>query len=342
MIKIKNIVRTNILDLIPYSSARNDYKNKDGVFLDANENPYGEHNRYPDPNQIELKKKLANLKQVTVSNIFIGNGSDEIIDLSFRVFCEPGIDKVITFTPTYGMYEVFAKINNIELINLSLNRDFQIDIKDLDAYLDDEALKMIFICSPNNPSGNLINKKDVEYILKNFNGIVILDEAYIDFANDKTLLKFIIKYNNLIVTQTFSKAWGLAAIRVGIAYANQEIISFFDKIKPPYNVSKVNQDAAIAAINNINSYYDTLSRIILEKEKLRGELDKIDLINTIYPSDANFFLIKVDNADELYSFLVERKIITRNRNSLVSNCLRITVGTPEENNKLIQALKSIK
>lgn len=341
MIKIENIVRTNILELQPYSSARDEFSGKEGIFLDANENPFGTLNRYPDPYQKKLKQKLAKKKRVDINNVFVGNGSDEVIDLAFRLFCSPGIDKVLTFSPTYGMYEVSASINNIALLEIPLNINFQLDLGKLKPYLNDPNLKLIFICSPNNPTGNLINKVDIEYILNNFNGIVIIDEAYIDFAEKESLINLISQYNNLVVSQTFSKAWGLAAARVGVAYANKEIISFYNKVKPPYNVSELNQKAAIKALKNYSSYQENLKIILKEKEQLKNNLQELNLVRKIYPSDANFLLIEVDNADKIYNTLVAKQIIIRNRNKQVSNCIRISVGTSEENQKLITALKEI-
>lgn len=341
MIKIENIVRPNILDLQPYSSARDEFTGKEGIFLDANENPYGELNRYPDPYQAALKEKLSELKRVNSNNIFVGNGSDEVIDLTFRIFCSPGFDKALTFSPTYGMYDVSAAINNVELLKLPLNEEFQIDLEKLAPYFNDNSIKLMFICSPNNPTGNLMNTKDIEFILNNFNGIVILDEAYIDFAEADSLISLINQYNNLIVSQTFSKAWGLAAARVGLAYANPEIISLYNKVKPPYNVSELNQKAALNVLENIEVYQQNLVTILNEKEQLKQDLQQFDLVKKIYPTDANFLLIEVRNADAVYTTLVNQQIITRNRNKQVENCIRISVGTPEENNKLITALKNI-
>ncbi|HNP18598.1 MAG TPA: histidinol-phosphate transaminase [Fulvivirga sp.] len=338
MIKIENMVRPNILELQPYASARDEFTGKEGIFLDANENPFGMLNRYPDPYQKELKQKLAKLKEVNTNNIFVGNGSDEVIDLAFRIFCRPGFDKALTFSPTYGMYEVSAAINDVVLVKLPLNQEFQIEVDQLTPYFSDSSIKLIFICSPNNPTGNLMRKSDVEYILNNFNGIVILDEAYIDFADEKSLISLIDQYNNLIVSQTFSKAWGLATARVGTAYANQKIISIYNKVKPPYNVSGINQQAAIDALVNYATYKDRLAIILEEKTRLLTALQQISLVKKIYPSDANFILIEVDNANELYQKLIAQQIITRNRNKQVPNCIRISVGTPAENSQLIKTL----
>ena len=341
MIKLEKLVRENILALQPYSSARDEFSGKDGTFLDANENPFGELNRYPDPYQKELKEKLSEIKEVKIENIFVGNGSDEVIDLAFRIFCNPGIDKALTFSPTYGMYDVSAAINNVELLKIPLNTDFQIDLEKVKPLLNDTRIKLIFICSPNNPTGNLMNKIDIEYILNNFNGIVIIDEAYIDFSETDSLIKLIDKYNNIIVSQTFSKAWGLAAARVGTAYTNKEIISLYNKVKPPYNVSKINQQAALNTLENTKGFKENLAIILNERKRLENELLQISLVKKIYPSDANFLLVEVEDADTLYQTLVAQKIIIRNRNKLVRNCIRISVGTPEENNELINALKKL-
>lgn len=341
MIDIESIVRSNILSLKPYSSARDEFSGKDGVFLDANENPYGVFNRYPDPYQKELKQKLGAIKNVDTNNIFIGNGSDEVIDLAFRIFCNPGLDKALTFSPTYGMYDVSAAINNVELLKVPLDQSFQIDLEKLKPYLNDSNLKLIFICSPNNPTGNLMHTSDIEYILKHFNGMVIVDEAYIDFAAKKSLISLITKYNNLIVSQTFSKAWGLAAARVGSGYASEEIITLFNKVKPPYNVSSINQEAALSSLHSYKRYEDLVALILSEKDRLELKLSNIKLVKKIYPSDANFLLLKVENANQIYADLVKQRIITRNRNAQIDNCLRISVGTPEENDALIDALEKL-
>ena len=284
---------------------------------------------------------MSELNQISTENIFLGNGSDEVIDLAFRIFCEPKKDKVLTFSPTYGMYEVSANINDVELINLELNKDFQIDLENLKPYLNDENLKIIFICSPNNPTGNSI--KNIKYILENFNGIVFIDEAYIDFSPEESFRNQIKNYPNLIVSQTFSKAWGMASVRVGIAYASEEIIKFYNKVKPPYNISQLNQDAILNTLNDekINQVSENIKIILEEKKSLIQNLKKLNLVKTIFPSDANFILIEVDNADSVYQELVNQNVIIRNRNSVIKNCLRITVGSPEENQKLIETLQNI-
>ena len=341
MFDLKKIVRSNILSLKPYSSARDEFKGNEGVFLDANENPYGTLNRYPDSYQKELKEKLSKYKNIPIKNIFIGNGSDEIMDLIVRVFCNPGTDKALTFTPTFGMYQVVADVNEIELVKLPLDENFQININGLESYFDDDKLKLIFICSPNNPTGNCLNDEDVDFILKNFNGIVVIDEAYIDFSNKTSWLKTLDTYPNLIVTQTFSKAWALASARVGIAYASEDIVQLLNKVKMPYNISKLNQQAAMDALDNESEFKRNIEVILNEKEGLIQKLNRLDSVKKIYPSDANFLLVEFDNANRIYQDLVEQKIITRNRHKLVNNCIRITVGTQDENEKLIKSLTDL-
>jgi len=338
-IEINNLVRKNILSLKPYSSARDEFSGKDGVFLDANENPFGKLNRYPDPLQKELKNKLSEIKSVPTECIFVGNGSDEVIDLTFRIFCNPGKDKALIFSPTYGMYEVSSEINEVELIKVPLSRTFQIDFDALENYLSDETLKLIFICSPNNPTGNSI--ENIDSVLQRFKGIVIVDEAYIDFSKACSYITKINQYPNLIVLQTFSKAWGLAAARVGMAYADAQIISLFNKIKPPYNVSELNQKAALKAMT-YPSEFDKRRSIILEQRSwLENQLSSVAVVIEIYSSDANFLLVEMTDADKIYKELVNQKVITRNRHSMVKNCIRITVGSPEENQILVDTLNKL-
>ncbi len=341
MFNLKNIIRENILYLQAYSSARDEFNGYDGVFLDANENPFGSLNRYPDPYQIDLKQKLSELKDVSINNIFVGNGSDEVIDLAFRIFCNPGEDQVLIFSPTYGMYEVTAAINDVELIKIPLNQYFQINTEIVKKYLTNSDLKLIFICSPNNPTGNSVNPKDIEFILNNFNGIVIIDEAYIDFSPSNSWIKMLELFPNLIVSQTFSKAWGLASARVGVAYANEDVIAIFNKVKPPYNVSELNQQAAIDALSNLSEFEKNKQIILSEKEKLKDGLLQLALVKKVYSSDANFLLVEVTNTNIIYQKLISQKIITRNRNSVINNCIRISVGTPKENVALLIALKKI-
>ncbi len=337
---LDELIRPNIQKLKPYSSARDEYKGSDGIFLDANENPFGDLNRYPDPYQKKLKSKLAELKSVFANSIFIGNGSDEVIDLTFRIFCEPGKDKALTFSPTYGMYEVSAAINDVELIKVPFNSEFQIDFDLTKPFLSDPSIKLIFICSPNNPTGNSIDR--IEEILQSFNGVVFIDEAYIDFSEQESWIKRLNEFPNLIISQTFSKAWGLAAARVGMAYAKPEIINWFNKVKPPYNVSALNQNAALIALEKSDETFKRINLIKSEKIELERNLNSMQIVKKTYPSDGNFILAEVTDADKIYAYLTEQKLVVRNRNSVVKNCLRITVGTPEENKILLNALQNYK
>lgn len=338
MNSIEKIVRPNILALQAYSSAREEFTGGEGIFLDANENPFGELNRYPDPLQKELKQRLSVIKDVSPQNIFTGNGSDEAIDLCFRIFCEPGKDKALTFTPTYGMYEVSAAINNTELIKVSLDNNFQVDKNKALLALEDENIKLVFICSPNNPTGNCLDA--AEFIIQNFKGIVVVDEAYADFCFT-TLVNKLQQYPNLIVLQTLSKAWGLAAARVGIAYASLFIISLFNKVKPPYNISKLNYTAAIKALENTNNYEEQKKLLLEERQKLSEALSQIPIVRKVYPSQANFLLVEVSDANSVYQNLIQQGIIIRNRNKEVKNCIRISIGTPQENKTLLNALQNI-
>ena len=338
MNSINDLVRPNIRLLEPYSSARDEFSGTEGVFLDANENPFGNLNRYPDPNQTELKKAIADLKNIPAENIFIGNGSDEPIDLLFRIFCTPEKDRILLCPPTYGMYEVAANINAIEALRIPLTNDFQLNLEAIKRVNDAEQIKLIFLCSPNNPTGNTLN--DVETVLQFFKGIVVVDEAYIDFSSNPSFIEKLSVYPNLVILQTFSKAWGLASVRVGMAYASTEVISLMNKVKPPYNVSKLNQDAALEALKNSATIQAQTETIITERKTLEQALAKLSCVRKIYPSDANFCLVEVDNAPALYTYLIERNIITRNRHSVVNNCIRITIGTATENQRLIDALNT--
>jgi histidinol-phosphate aminotransferase len=341
MVNINELVRENVRRMKPYSCARDEFKGSDGVFMDANENPYGNLNRYPDPLQMELKNLVSDLRGVSVENIFLGNGSDEVIDLCYRIFCRPSIDKALLFTPTYGMYEVSASVNDTGIVKIPLKDNFQIDMERAKPMLTDKTLKLIFICSPNNPTGNSMDMSDVEDLIASFNGIVVIDEAYIDFSTKQSFLPLIAKYPNLIVMQTFSKAFGLASVRVGMAFADQLIIHYFNKLKYPYNISTINQKAVIAKLGKRDKTRAEVKRIISEKERLVKELSKVNLIIKIFPSDANFILAKVKDADRIYNILIGKGIVVRNRSSVAENCLRITIGTKAENNILIDALKSI-
>lgn len=339
-INIEKLVRKNILDLKPYSSARDEFSGAEGVFLDANENPFGSWNRYPDPYQKELKNEISKIKNTSSDSLFLGNGSDEVIDLLFRVFTNPGKDQALTFTPTYGMYEVAANINDVELLQIPLDENFQVSIdENLKNTLQNSGLKLVFICSPNNPTGNLIQQEAVDFILKNFSSIVVVDEAYIDFADQESWISKLENYPNLLVMQTFSKYWGMAGLRVGMAFSNPEIISLLNKVKPPYNISSLNQEAVLKTLKNASEINKQLELILKQRELVISALTDLEMVKKIYPTDANFLLAEVENANELYDYLVNEKVIIRNRNSVVKNCVRITIGTPEENKKLIETLQ---
>jgi histidinol-phosphate aminotransferase len=338
---IDKLVRANVKELVPYSCARDEFTGKEGIFLDANENPYGDLNRYPDPYQRELKKAISRIKGIPGENIFLGNGSDEIIDLCFRTFCNPVTDSALTFFPTYGMYEVSSAINSVRLIKVPLTDDFSIDLRSVTPWLTAQDLKLIFICSPNNPTGNSMKISDIEFIISNFEGIVIIDEAYIDFSELPSFRTMATTCKNLIVMQTFSKAFGLAAARVGIAFTNPSIVHYFNKMKPPYNISTINQKAALKSLKHMLLFKKRVKRIKTERERLVTNLKKLSIIEKVFPSDANFLLVKTINADEIYSKLIRNGIIVRNRNRIIPGCIRITIGTPGENNKLMKALSRI-
>ncbi len=342
---LENLIRKNIKNLKPYSSARTEYTGDAAIFLDANENSFGSpldenFNRYPDPLQWQLKKELSKIKGIPPKNIFIGNGSDEVIDLAYRIFCEPGKDNVIICPPTYGMYKVCGNINDVKIKEVSLTKDFQLDT---DAILSaaNNNTKLLFLCSPNNPTGNNMNRIDIEMLLNNFHGIVIIDEAYINYSRQKTFLRELTEYENLIVMQTLSKAWGLAALRLGLAFASEKIINLFNKVKPPYNINKASQELGIKALQNINKVNENIKNTIAERTKLLKQFPQFNFIQKVYATDANFILMKTDDADEVYNYLSERKIIIRNRSKepMCENCIRITIGTPQENELLIEALK---
>lgn len=337
--EINKLVRANICALKPYSSARDEFSGKEGIFLDANESPFGDLNRYPDPYQTELKSIVAKEKKLKSEQIFVGNGSDEVIDLLFRIFCEPGKDKALTFSPTYGMYEVSAAINDVEIKQIPLNENFGLNLEEFNSELDEEDYKLTFICSPNNPTGNAFPIEEIEEVVIKSNGIVVVDEAYIDFSETNSAIELIDKYSNLIVTQTMSKAMGLAAARIGFAFANEEIIELLNRVKPPYNVSELNQRAAVYALKNEELIKENIELILSEREKLKVALNELTSVVKIYPSDTNFLLVQFKNADKTYSKLVEQKIIVRNRHKLIKNCIRITVGTAQENELLIEAIK---
>ena len=313
------------------------------IFLDANENPFENGvNRYPDPQQCDLKSALAKLKNVNQEQILLGNGSDEVLDLIFRAFCEPFVDNVITLPPTYGMYKVLAEINNIENREVLLTEEFQLDVKSILKSVDEQT-KLLFICSPNNPTGNAFDARAIKTILENFTGIVVIDEAYIDFSSYETWIGFLDLYPNLIITQTLSKAYGMAGIRLGVCYASAAIISVLNKIKPPYNVNELTQQKALERVLAVDEVFDEVESILEERNRLMIALQEIKFIKEIFPTDANFVLIKVDDANERYQELIEKGIVIRNRTTqpLCENTLRFTIGTSEENKKLIEALKEI-
>nr|WP_299067941.1 histidinol-phosphate transaminase [uncultured Allomuricauda sp.] len=343
---IDKLVRETVRGLKPYSSARDEYVS-DGskmIFLDANENPFENGlNRYPDPQQRSLKTLLAEQKQVLEANILLGNGSDEVLDLIFRAFCEPNRDNVITLPPTYGMYKVLSGINAIENREVLLTSDFEPDVAQIQERVDENS-KIIFICSPNNPTGNAFQKKSIEQLLENFNGLVVIDEAYVDFSENESWLSVLVNYPNLIVTQTLSKAYGMAGIRLGICYASAEIIAILNKIKPPYNINQLTQYQALKRVLDDTMVQEEVEQILKERKTLVQALNELDFVNKTYPSDSNFVLVKVDDADKRYQELLEAQVVVRNRSNqpLCENTLRFTVGTPDENKKLIAILKELK
>jgi len=343
--EIKELIRENIKSLQPYSSARDEFKEISSafVFMDANENPFESGlNRYPDPQQNLVKEALSKIKGVSKEQILLGNGSDEVLDLIFRVFCEPKEDQVIVLPPTYGMYEVLAKMNDIKLITIPLLDNFQPNIKEV-VKVQNTNTKVLFLCSPNNPTANSFDANTIETLLKEFNGIVVIDEAYIDFSDKDSWLARLDEFPNLIVTQTLSKAYGLAGIRLGICYASQEIISILNKIKPPYNVNQLTQDVALKALLNRDEVNNQIKAITSERNQLIKDLEKLDIVDKVYASDANFLLVKVDNANLRYEQLLNNGIVVRNRSNqmLCKNCLRFTIGTKDDNEKLITTLKLI-
>jgi histidinol-phosphate aminotransferase len=345
---LNKLVRQNIKDLKPYSSARSEFSGTANVFLDANENSYGSpltkwYNRYPDPLQWELKKKIADIKNVPAGNMLLGNGSDECIDLLIRAFCEPQKDNLVICPPTYGMYEVYGNINDVEVREVPLLPDFQLNLEAIEAAID-EHTRLIFICSPNNPTGNSIDREDIEVVLNNFEGIVVIDEAYINYSRHRSFVAELKEYPNLVVMQTFSKAWGLAALRLGINFASAEIIDILNKIKPPYNINQATQELALKALDNLEEVNTMIRETVKEREELVKQLVQLPMVKKVYPSDANFVLAKMDNATQVYNYLKEKGIIVRNRSNvtLCEDCLRITVGTPGQDKQLIDTLKEYK
>ncbi|PHN03081.1 histidinol-phosphate transaminase [Flavilitoribacter nigricans] len=339
---IEALVRPNIRRLTPYSSARSEYKGRADIFLDANENPFENGlNRYPDPLQWAVKERISAIKHVPVSQIALGNGSDEVIDLLIRIFCEPGEDHIITLPPTYGMYQVSADIANVPVKKVPLLPGFQPDVDGILAAADQHS-KILFLCSPNNPTANSLDAGAIQQLIGQFPGIVAIDEAYIDFADQPSFTEQLATASNLVVMQTFSKAWGLAGIRLGMIFASEEIIGYFNKVKPPYNVNELTQRAALEALQKETDYEEKLQTIIDQRGQLTSALDQLDFVQLIYPSDANFVLAKVDEPQKLYHYLTERGIIVRDRSKVLmcEGCLRFTVGTPDENEQLMAALKT--
>ncbi len=344
MDSIKKLVRKNILKMEAYASARSEFAGVAEVFLDANENPFDNGlNRYPDPLQKKLKTKIAFEKQVRQEQIFLGNGSDEAIDLLIRIFCKPGKDEIITLPPTYGMYKVSAALSDVKVVTVTLTDDFKIKTKEvLDRVT--ERSKILFICSPNNPTGNDIPLEQIIELLENFKGILVVDEAYIDFSEQESCTKLLEKYPRLVILQTFSKALGLAGIRLGMAFANPEIIQLLNKVKPPYNINQLTQAAALKALDNVNEKEANIQSTLQQRDFLEQAFSNLDFIKKIYPSDANFLLVQMDHPRVVYEFLLKNNIIVRDRSSVIgcTGCLRFTVGTPAENKRLITVLKNFK
>ena len=344
MFNLNELVRENIKRLAPYSSARDEFKGEASTFLDANENSFGSplthwYNRYPDPLQLKVKERLSAIKGIASSNIFLGNGSDECIDLLIRAFCEPAVDNIVICPPTYGMYEVSANINDVPVKKVPLTPDFQLNLEALANAIDGNT-KLIFLCSPNNPTGNSLHRDDVEALLNNYFGLVVIDEAYINFSKFKSFTRELPEYPNLVVMQTLSKAWGLAALRIGMAFASEQIIGILNKIKPPYNINQASQELALEALNNVQEVNDMIREIVNERILLEKNLRELAVVRKIHPSDANFLLVEVTQPVSIYRYLLTKGIVVRDRSrvELCEGCLRITVGTPHENKLLLAAL----
>lgn len=345
---INKLVRENIKKLTPYSSARDEFKGEARIFLDANENSLGSpltkwYNRYPNPLQWQLKKKISSIKGIDPENMLLGNGSDECIDLLIRAFCEPKLDNIIICPPTYGMYEVCAHINDVWVKEVPLTSNYQLDLEALETAIDPYT-KMIFFCSPNNPTGNSLIREDIEMVLNNFDGLVVIDEAYINFSRQRTFSYDLPDYPNLVVLQTFSKAWGLAALRLGMTIASKEIIGILNKVKPPYNINQATQDLVMKALDNVEDVNGMIVELVRQRDELTYVLVQIPYVQGVFPSDANFLLVKVDDAVAVYNYLKDKGIIVRNRNNVIlcEGCLRITIGTEKENRELIDAMGSFK
>ena len=344
MFDIHRIIRPNIKDLVPYSSARDEFTGEAKVFLDANENSLGSpllkwYNRYPDPHQQALKEKLSHIKGIDPAHIFLGNGSDEAIDILYRAFCEPGRHNVIVCPPTYGMYEVSAHINDVAVRKVPLTEVFQLDLEALEAAVDADT-RIIWICSPNNPTGNSLDRGDIEMILNNFDGIVVVDEAYINFSRHRSFIPDLADYPNLVILQTLSKAWGLAALRVGMSFASADIIGIMNRIKPPYNINEAAQQLASEALEEVEQVNEMIRILVAERDRLAAALKQHPLVQHVYPSDANFLLVKVKGGRKVYDFLLTQGIVVRDRSTTpgCADCIRITVGTPTENELLLKAL----
>lgn len=348
MFNLQSIVRPNVLQMKAYSSARDEFKGNANVFVDANENNLGSlagegYNRYPDPHQKKLKARIAELKGVRPSQIFLGNGSDEAIDLLFRLVCRPGQDSMLHLPPTYGMYEVSAHLNDVKLEAVQLTPEFQIPVPEVLRSVKDTT-KLLFVCSPNNPTGNLLHQESIEALLDNFDGLVVVDEAYIDFAESPSWTSRLDEYPNLVVLQTFSKAWGMAGLRLGMAFGSEELIALLDKIKPPYNINEATQQLALKALEQTEQLAYMIEEIVQEREMLLKALPTLDVVEQVFPSDANFLLVRVKNANGLYEHLLRQGIVVRNRSSLpgCEGCLRISIGTVDENQALYQAISNFK
>jgi histidinol-phosphate aminotransferase len=341
MQSIEKLLRKNIIDLIPYSSARDEYSGEDAIFLDANENPfYTGANRYPDPLQQKLKVRIGQIKNLHHEKIFLGNGSDEAIDLLIRAFCEPGVDNVVSIKPSYGMYKVCADINNVEFREVLLTKDYQLEKDEIIRNCDDKS-KLLFICSPNNPTSNSFFRDDIIYLLENFQGLIVLDEAYIDFSQQESFLPVLDSYPNLVLLQTMSKAWGMAGIRMGMAFASREIISILSKIKYPYNINKLTQQFAMERLDSDEEKEMWVNQIIDERDKLRIRLSELSFVDEILPSDANFLMVRFKDAKKIFKYLMDKKIIVRDRSRvpLCEGCLRFTIGLKQENMTLLKALE---
>lgn len=346
MFNLDNLLRENIKKLVPYSSARDEFKGDASIFLDANENSFGSplikwYNRYPDPLQWKVKEKLSEIKSVPASNIFLGNGSDECIDILYRSFCEPGKDNIIIVPPTYGMYEVSANINDVSIKRVPLTNRFQLNLQGIEEAVDDHT-KMIFLCSPNNPTGNSLDRDDIEVILNNYFGLVVIDEAYINFSKHRSFIQELSEYPNLVILQTLSKAWGLAALRLGMCFASEAIIQVMNKVKPPYNINQATQELVLKALDEVDQVNVMIRDIVKEREALATALGKLSLVQEIFPSDANFLLVKVTAPQEIYKYLLDKGIVVRDRSKVerCEGCLRITVGTADENRELIDSLRA--